>query len=85
MSTRLTPQQISKALFESDPMNTCCKENDCFDEYGYVAKAVTEKLAKGFSLEQALITEISEWFFDGENFDISRLTPTLELLREECL
>ncbi len=83
MSVSLTPQQISKALFQTDPMNTCCKENDCFDEYDYVADTVAEKLGEGFNLNQALTIAISECFLDGENVDANRLNPALELLREE--
>lgn len=33
MFSKYSAEQISKALFKADPMNTCCKENDCFDEY----------------------------------------------------
>jgi hypothetical protein len=32
MISRHSVEQISQALFETDPMRTCCKENDCFDE-----------------------------------------------------
>tara|TARA_R110001599_G_scaffold342321_1_gene563990 strand:+ start:578 stop:835 length:258 start_codon:yes stop_codon:yes gene_type:complete len=83
MSARLTAQQVSKALFDVDPMNTGCRENDCFDEYDYVAEAVTGRLAEGLSLDQALVEEVSKWFFDGAHFDVSRLTLAFKLLREE--
>ncbi|MGO2135985.1 MAG: hypothetical protein ACTH3S_11215 [Marinobacter sp.] len=83
MNARFTAQQISKALFDVDPMNTCCRENDCFDEYDYVAEAVTERLAEGLSLDHALVEEVSNWFFDGAHFDVSRLTLAFKLLREE--
>ncbi|KAA1173949.1 hypothetical protein FWJ25_11115 [Marinobacter salinexigens] len=76
-------KQISRALFETDPMNTCCKENGCFDEYHRVAEAVSERLKLGCRLEQALIEEISAWFFDGDGFDSSRLQSTLDLLTWE--
>lgn len=80
MMPKYSEQKISKALFETDPMNTCCKENDCFDEYDSIAEAIAERLAKGESLEQALTVEISEWFFDGDQFDRTRLKPVLDLL-----
>lgn len=83
MTAKLSAEDISKALFEADPMNTCCKENDCFDEYDRVAEAVKESLDEGQNLEQALIREISEWFHDGEDFDTGRLVPVIELLSEE--
>ncbi len=82
MLSSYSAKQISNALFETDPMNTCCKENDCFDEYDRVAEAVAEMLAGGHSMSQALITEISEWFFDGKRFDTSRLDPVIEILGE---
>lgn len=82
MLSRHSVEQISQALFEADPMDTCCKENDCFDEYDRVASDVADRLAEGESLKQALMTEISEWFFDGDPFDPSRLQPVLELLGE---
>ena len=80
MLSRHSAEQISKALFETDPMNTCCKENDCFDEYDKVAEDVAQRLWEGESLKQALQAEISEWFFDGDEFDEKRLEPTLQLL-----
>ena len=83
MSSRYSVEQISQALFETDPMNTGCKENDCFDEYDRVASDIADSLAAGESIEEALSTEISEWFFDGEQCDQSRLQPVLERLGEE--
>ncbi|MBK1887780.1 hypothetical protein [Marinobacter sp. DY40_1A1] len=83
MNGNLTPKQISRALFEADPMNTSCRENDCLDEYDYVAQAVADRLIEGWSLDRALVTEVSEWFFNGEQFDVSRLTLAFKLIREE--
>ncbi|WP_152206981.1 hypothetical protein [Marinobacter changyiensis] len=82
MSVALTAHQISQALFETDPMNTCCKENHCFDEYDREAVGVKESLDKGQSLEQALIQEISEWFYNGEDFDTGKIDPIIKLLSE---
>ena len=64
-------------------IDTCCKENDCFDEYDRIAEAIEDRLIEGQSLKEGLITEISEWFFDGESFDISRLEPAIEMLGKE--
>lgn len=83
MFSNYSAEQISKVLFEADPMNTCCKENDCFDEYDRIAEAIEDRLIEGQSLKEGLITEISEWFFDGESFDISRLEPAIEMLGKE--
>ena len=83
MISKHSVEQISQALFETDPMNTGCKENDCFDEYDRVARDIAGRLAEGESIEEALSTEISEWFFDGGPGDQSRLQPVLERLGEE--
>lgn len=82
MISGYTKDQISQALFEVDPMNTCCKENGCFDEYDGIAEAIRARLVKGDDLEQAMIADISEWFFDGDPFDVDPLDPVLELIRE---
>ncbi len=83
MSSKPSAEQISQALFETDPMNTCCKENDCLDEYDPVASAVADRIVAGHSLEAALVEEIAEWFFDGESFNTDRVQPALELLSKE--
>lgn len=83
MSSKFSAEKISQALFETDPMNTCCKENDCFDEYDQVASAVADRIAAGHNLEEALVEEIAEWFFDGEGFNTDRVQPALELLYKE--
>ncbi|MBJ6137966.1 hypothetical protein [Marinobacter litoralis] len=83
MTLNVTTEQLSHALFQTDPANTCCKENDYFDEYDYVAEAIVERMVEGMSLEKALAECFSEWFFGGESFDTEQLNPTLELLREE--
>jgi hypothetical protein len=38
-------QIISEVLFELDPMGTCCKENEIFDEYDDVAKLIDQGLS----------------------------------------
>ncbi|MFO7530365.1 MAG: hypothetical protein R6W86_16470 [Marinobacter sp.] len=62
MNENLTPEQISEALFHTDPMHTCCKDNDCFDEYDAIADGVQARLVEGLSLEAALRSELAEWF-----------------------
>lgn len=47
MTPNVTTEQLSQALFQTDPANTCCKENDCFDEYDYLAEAIVERLMEG--------------------------------------
>lgn len=55
-------QLISQSLFELDPMNTCCKENDCFDEYDFVAKHIYKHTVQGLSLENAIYLSFVQLF-----------------------
>ncbi|ATG74861.1 hypothetical protein CGX12_09655 [Zobellella denitrificans] len=54
MTKTPSPEQISHLLFEADPMNTCCKENDCLDEYDNLAEDILTALNKGDTLENAV-------------------------------
>lgn len=80
MNGELTPQQISRALFETDPLNTCCRENDCTDEYDNVAQTIYDHLQQGEALSGAMTKSIGESFFDGENFNTGILAPALAML-----
>ena len=33
---------ISEILFNLDPMNTCCKENEAYDEYDRIAQQIAD-------------------------------------------
>jgi hypothetical protein len=85
MNMHLTTNQISTALFESDPMNTCCKENDCFDEYDRIAADVAQRLEAGETLKDALAEAINGWFYDGENLaqSESKVEPVIKRLEQE--
>jgi len=54
--------EISRLLFELDPMGTACKENDCVDEYDRVARGMVERHEAGEGLDKALVAELSDWF-----------------------
>lgn len=54
MNNSLTPERISDVLFTHDPLQTACKENDCFDEYDFIAYGVAKRLNRGEALEAAL-------------------------------
>ena len=79
MTKELTPERISNALFQTDPMHTCCKENDCFDEYDRVALGAAEKLSQGYALEAALRSELAEWF-GHDMAETAKLKATVSLL-----
>ncbi|MFB2706547.1 hypothetical protein [Marinobacter shengliensis] len=80
MSIVLKADMISRALFEFDPMNTCCKENDCFDEYDRIAESVEGRLRQGFTLKEALVLELAESFFDAETLHTRCLDPVVAYL-----
>lgn len=80
---QISSDQISLALFQTDPMHTCCQENDCFDEYDTIALTVAERLEKGQLLSEALNKTLSESFYDGEPIGSAKLEPTLALLSAE--
>nr|WP_298521776.1 hypothetical protein [uncultured Halomonas sp.] len=75
----LTAEQLSCALFDADPMDTCCKENDCFDEYDAIAEDILSKHEQGQSLEKALRDTFDEWFGKAlaERVDASALCRRL--------
>ncbi len=62
MRKELNATQISKILFEFDPMGTCCKENDCFDEYDSVAQSAFDKLSNGQPIGEAISETLMDWF-----------------------
>lgn len=57
-----TTNTISRALFEADPMHTCCAENACFEEYDRVAADAAAHLEKGYTLHQALHKALRDSF-----------------------
>lgn len=71
----LTAEQLSRALFEADPMDTCCKENDCFDEYDAIADDIVSRCEQGQSLEKAVRDTFDEWFGEelAERVDVPAL------------
>jgi hypothetical protein len=80
MSIVLQAHMISQALFEFDPMNTCCKENQCFDEYDRIAEGVEGRLRQGFTLKQALVLELAESFFAAETPQTDCLDSVVDYL-----
>lgn len=63
-----TEETLSSWLFETDPKNTCCKENDCFDEYDRIASTAIELMSEGQSPEEAIANALALWF-DGPEPD----------------
>jgi hypothetical protein len=80
MTVNLQAEKISKALFESDPMNTCCKENNCYTEYDDIAEGVSKRLKIGQNLATAIEEQISHCFYDGNPFDTVVLRSVIDEL-----
>ena len=83
MGKPYSAKQISEALFQSDPMNTGCKENDCEDEYDMIAQTVMERVDQGGSLPDALYQTLSDSFYDGDPFDFERVVFTLAFINRQ--
>lgn len=67
----ISVHQLSILLYNLDPLNTCCKENNCHDEYDQVASWTSEAMAEGKDLNTALHQTITELFCKdaAENID----------------
>jgi hypothetical protein len=83
MHQNLTVEQISAVLFNTDPMGTCCKENDCFDEYDNIANAVFESLASGRPTAGAVRDTLIEWF-EVESVDPLVLASVVQALESRA-
>ena len=72
-------QEVSRALFETDPMHTACRENDCFDEYDRVARDVVAEIDDGATVRVALQRALVTWF-GAELLESRDLGPAVERL-----
>ena len=62
--TNPTPSSdaLSQLLYKLDPMNTCCVENKCLDEYDRVAEGINERIDAGQSIAAAVHDAFIDWF-----------------------
>ena len=74
-----TPRELSHMLFHADPMGTCCRDNDAFDEYDRIARVQAKRLKGGDSPDVALHDVLREWFGD-ELVQRADLTGVIEAL-----
>lgn len=58
----LSAERLSRILFDTDPIGTCCKENDCFDEYDAIADDIVSRCQRGQPLDNALDETFEVWF-----------------------
>ena len=76
-------KHLSQALYKTDPMHTCCKENDCFDEYDGIAGALDKLLGEGVALQSAIRRVFAEYF--GEELAASMSLELAERALREAL
>ncbi|WP_373190308.1 hypothetical protein [Halomonas sp.] len=74
-----TPSELSDLLFHADPMGTCCRENDAFDEYDRIAFELAEHMEEGDRSDVALHQVLREWFGD-ELVERAQLADAIEAL-----
>lgn len=60
-ATRDFTVRLDNALFNNDPMGTCCVQNYCIDEYAHITHGIVMRLAKE-PLHQAILNELTHWF-----------------------
>ncbi|MDX1706945.1 hypothetical protein [Pseudidiomarina sp.] len=70
---------INRAFYETDPMFTCCKENDCLDEYELIAAAVLRRLQRGMVMPAAIDQVLCE-SFDEDMVSGEQVTAVLHYL-----
>lgn len=79
-------QLFNRALFQSDPMGTCCQENDLHDEYSPIAVIATGYVQEGKDHRSALHVALEYAFGDlvtGQKVDevmqqLTQLNPRLQ-------
>lgn len=60
----MSAEVINAALYETDPMDTCCKENGSKTEYQAIASTVLKNIQNGMVMEAALDQALCENFGD---------------------
>lgn len=61
---------ISKVLYDLDPIGTCCKENEAFDEYSKVADSIdlyfrAENAETASQKAACIVNAFDFWFYEG--------------------
>jgi len=55
-------KSLSEALFNLDPLGTCCKENDAIDEYDKIAEDIVAEMTAGSGLINSVRVVFERWF-----------------------
>lgn len=54
--------EVSNILFEYDPANTCCVENECYDEYDLIAEDATKMIRGGWAVDESVLQALDHAF-----------------------
>ncbi len=73
---------LSEALYELDPAHTCCKENECFDEYDRIARTVISAESDGEPFTEAL-PKVMVVSFGLEAFDHKTINTLSETVAKD--
>lgn len=57
-------KSINDAMYFSDPMYTCCVENECHDEYFAIAESAVNYMLQGETQRQAIEHALKDSFDD---------------------
>lgn len=60
-ATRDFTIKLDNALYNNDPMGTCCVQNYCTDEYANITRGVIARLEEE-PLHLAILNELEQWF-----------------------
>ena len=75
-------QTISACLYELDPMQTSCQENDCIDEYHFVAKHIVKNIEQGLMPSRAIYLSLMQ-LFDEESAKSVDVDELARLIRSK--
>lgn len=78
MPYRDISSKVSKYLYDEDPMNTCCKENEAYDEYDSIAVIIADEHSN--NNEDYWGSLFDEMFGDIPGEDV--LTRIVEIIEE---
>lgn len=67
-------QTINQAMYLSDPMSTCCVENECTDEYFAIAESAVNYMLQGETQRQAIKHALRD------SFDVLATDEKVELV-----
>jgi hypothetical protein len=72
-------KDINEILFQNDPMNLYCRENDLYDEYLPEAKQIENLINAGRDTRTAVL-EVFDMYFTGA-FSEHKLDSTINQLK----